>query len=495
MTTALTRPRAPAATLRAYGYKRVSTGEQAKADRNSLPEQTAHIAAHCAQNGYALVGEFVDVATGKKDARREYLRMLKSALDGNADLVVVRWLDRFGRNPREILRRVWELQEAGVTVEATDEDLREEMMLLVKAGMAGAESKRNSERVKGNMAAAARKGAHFGRVPYGFRRMRQPDDTIVYVQDEAEAPAVRAMYRMAVVEGLGSKAIADRLGGYPARAAGRWRADVVRKIMRNPSLVGDLVYRADDGDVVIPGKFDAILTRDEWDTLQARLDLRSGTVVGKALSTEYLLSGIARCGHCGGPMVGKRSWQRRDRHGNVRTYRNYWCGNAQRGKDLCQIYNGHSAVKLERAVLGALAPYAEPDLVRDLLDEQVQRTTPTVADELKRVDARLAALDKDFDDNLSLLKRGLLDDEDFARANRNGKDERASLTARRAELEHQARDASAHAALVAKLPTLVGDFVRDVGSKDVLAAKAQLASFVETIVVFNDGRVDVNFRT
>ena len=37
--------------------------------------------------------------------------------------VVVLFLDRFGRNPMEILRRYWDLQERGITVQSVNEDL------------------------------------------------------------------------------------------------------------------------------------------------------------------------------------------------------------------------------------------------------------------------------------------------------------------------------------------------------------------------------------
>ena len=57
---------------------------------------------------------------------------------GGAEVIVVQFLDRFGRNPREILRRYWDLEEHGVAVIATDEDIQEELLLLIKAGMAGA---------------------------------------------------------------------------------------------------------------------------------------------------------------------------------------------------------------------------------------------------------------------------------------------------------------------------------------------------------------------
>ena len=40
------------------------------------------------------------------------------------------------------------MQERGITVQSINEDLDEELMLLVRAGIAGQESKRTSERVR-----------------------------------------------------------------------------------------------------------------------------------------------------------------------------------------------------------------------------------------------------------------------------------------------------------------------------------------------------------
>ena len=97
------------------------------------------------------VGTYTDVITGRRDDRSEYLKMLEFVSEGGADLIVVQFLDRFGRNPKEILRRIWALQEQDVTVVATDEDIQEELILLIKAGIAGAESRRSSERVRAYM--------------------------------------------------------------------------------------------------------------------------------------------------------------------------------------------------------------------------------------------------------------------------------------------------------------------------------------------------------
>ncbi len=132
-------------TKQAIGYKRVSDIHQTGERHSSLETQEARYLHYCQQHHLSPVATFTDVVSGRRDDRREYLRMVEFVKQGGASVVVVQFLDRFGRNPKEILRRYWELQDLGIEVVTTDEDIHEELMLLLKAGMAGAESRRNSE--------------------------------------------------------------------------------------------------------------------------------------------------------------------------------------------------------------------------------------------------------------------------------------------------------------------------------------------------------------
>ena len=132
----------------AVGYFRVSSPGQAGERHVSLDVQETQYVDYCRADDLEPVMNFTDVASGRKDDRVEYKRMLAYVKEHGIGNVVVLFLDRFGRNPREILRRYWELQERGVTVHSINEDLQEELMLLLRAGIAGQESKRTSERVR-----------------------------------------------------------------------------------------------------------------------------------------------------------------------------------------------------------------------------------------------------------------------------------------------------------------------------------------------------------
>lgn len=54
--------------------------------------------------------------------------MIEFVLGGSVDVVIVQWLDRFRRNTGDILRRYWELEDNGIKVLATDEDISEELI-------------------------------------------------------------------------------------------------------------------------------------------------------------------------------------------------------------------------------------------------------------------------------------------------------------------------------------------------------------------------------
>ena len=208
---------------RVLGYVRVSTERQAGEHHASLQTQEAHILDYIERAGDVHLETFVDILSGRRDDRPEYNRMVELALRGGADVIIVQFLDRLGRNPREILRRIWQLEDHGVRVEVTDEDIKEELLLLIRAGMAGAESRKTSERVVANMARIVAGGTHSGRVPFGFTPIKRIEGGRAVVErweiDEAKAAVVREMARLAVEENLGFLGIANALNdkGYRTR--------------------------------------------------------------------------------------------------------------------------------------------------------------------------------------------------------------------------------------------------------------------------------------
>jgi site-specific DNA recombinase len=489
-------------TLKAVGYFRVSSPGQTGERHSSLETQEAHFLEYCQRHGFTAVRTFTDIVTGRRDDRKEYNRMLEFVRQGGADVIVIQFLDRFGRNPREILRRYWELEELGVKVLATDEDITEELMLLIKAGIAGAESRRTSERIKANMGRVVSKGVHAARPPYGLRPVREIKEGKVKVRwelDPEEAPVVREMRRLSIEENLGFKAIADRLSdmGYRAHNGRPFAAFTVQQILGNPAIKGTLVYgrKPRKGNksmdlVEKPGFFPAILIEEEWDELQERFRIRRENPRGKAQASEYLLSGIARCGHCGGPMTGKSGAQRKGKR-----YRSYYCSRALHSKGYCEYYNGHSMRKLDRAVLEYLGQFSDPQLVREYLSAVDRKELEAREKELRDVEKRLKDIDSSFMVRLDdLLKREIISEEEFTRANQKARTEKAALETRKAELEELVEKERDRASLAENLPQSIKGFLETFESLDIRQQKVHLQSILKAAYIYDDNRIELEFR-
>ena len=483
-------------TKRAIGYLRVSTPGQAGNEHNSLETQEGRYKEYCQRNDLLPVCHFVDVVSGRRDDRKEYRRMVDYAIEGNADVIVVQFLDRFGRNPREILQRYWELQDAGVSVVATDEDIKEELLLLIKAGIAGAESRRTSERVRANMGRAVEKGVHAARAPFGLRRVYQGKE-VNWEKDPVEAPVVREMYRLSVEENRGYKAIADLLNtaGHHARSGRPFSSFTIQRILSNEAMMGDLTYGKNPKKgnpkqelVRVKGFFPAIFTEEEWQTLQERLGIRRESSRGRAHSSEYLLSGIARCGYCGGPMTGKAAASYKDKQ-----YRNYWCSRATRSRALCGHYNGHSTTKLETAVLEYLGQFSDPETVRGHIEAGDRDELPRKESELKDIEASLADLEAQFTQNLGFLRRGVLNEQEFVKANNMARDQQSAFQESKETLARWIEEQTGREETIERVPGMIKTFLEDFRNMEPRVQKAHLQTILKAAHVSRD-KIELEFR-
>jgi site-specific DNA recombinase len=490
------------ATKTAVGYFRVSSPGQTGERHSSLETQEARYNEFYQRNDRLSLATFVDVVTGRRDDRKEYLRMIEYCKEYRPDEVVVQYLDRFGRNPREILQRYWDLEDHGVIVVPADEDIKEELVLLIKAGVAGAESRRTSERVRANMSKAVAKGVQAARPPFGLKPVYQGKEAHWEI-DPIEAPVVREMYDLAVEENLGYKAIGDRLTakGYQARGGKPFASYTIQRVLSNEALMGTLAYgkRPKKGNpqpeiVRVEGFFPAILTGEEWQRLQERLAIRRESSRGRTHSSQYLLSGIARCGYCGGPMAGKvaSAWKEK-------RYRNYWCSRATKSKALCAHYNGHSAPKLEQAILEYLGQYSDPDLVKGHLSAAELKEMERRETELKQLEKALSDLEGQFTKHLDYLKRGVLSEDEFVKANGTAREKTAALQEKKTELTQWVEEQRDIISAAERLPQQINSFLEDFQQMDVRRQKAHLQTILKAAFVKRDEdrvtAIELEFRT
>ncbi|MCI0903536.1 MAG: recombinase family protein [Chloroflexi bacterium] len=484
-------------TKRAVGYLRVSTPGQTGNNHSSLETQESRYKEYCQRNDLLPLCHFVDIVSGRRDDRKEYRRMVEYAIQGNTDVIVVQYLDRFGRNPREILQRYWELQDAGVSVVATDEDINEELILLIKAGIAGAESRRTSERVRANMSRAVEKGVHAARAPFGLRRIYHGKE-VSWEKDPVEASAVKEMYRLSVEENRGYKAIADLLNeaGHHARSGRPFSSFTIQRVLSNEAMMGDLTYgkKPKKGNpqqelVRVKAFFPAIFNETEWTTLQKRLEIRRESSRGRAHSSEYLLSGIARCGYCGGPMTGKAAASYKGRQ-----YRNYWCSRATRSRALCEHYNGHSTTKLESAVLEYLSQFSDPEIVKQHIESADQAELTARETELKDIELALADLDSQFTQNLGFMRRGVLNEQEFVKANNLAREQVSALQTQKGSLAEWVDKQKERDQTTERVPGMVKTFIEDFQAMEPRVRKSHLQTILKSAHVRRNS-IELEFRT
>ena len=178
---------------------------------------------------------------------------------------------------------------------------------------------------------------------------------VLRVVNPREAELVRQIFDM-YAGGLGITRIAKRLNaeGVPApRQSPRgWAPTAVREILYRPLYKGEIVWNQHQ-KIVLGGtkkrrprdekdwvRLDApdlrIITPDLWTSVYARLAKTKGKGKGQSAfrdqDSKYLLTGMARCAHCGGPMtiVGQDYHRRKGRFYGCSYYKNSWLFDLQK---------------------------------------------------------------------------------------------------------------------------------------------------------------------
>jgi DNA invertase Pin-like site-specific DNA recombinase len=139
------------------GLYRVSTAEQGHSGLG-LEAQQASVRAFAAAQGWTLVAEHSDIASGKDDHRPGFQAALARCRQLGAVLVAAR-LDRITRRAHTLSQ----LLEEGYAIRAADMPGADDLMMRIYAAMAQKERELISERTRAALAAPRRVG---GAGPY-----------------------------------------------------------------------------------------------------------------------------------------------------------------------------------------------------------------------------------------------------------------------------------------------------------------------------------------
>ncbi len=223
--------------LRALGYVRVSTEEQAR-EGVSLDAQRQSIEAHAEAQGWELVGiEADNGVSGKRMSNRPGLQRALRALKGHkADALLVVALDRLSRTTTDVLniaarseREGWQIHAAQAQVDAGS--AQGEFLLTLQAGLAQLERRKIGERTRLALAELRRQGRRTSRFPpLGFKWVDGRREKV-----DAEQRVLRRILRYRA-QGLGKRRIAKALnaaGCMNPRTRGPWTPSTLAHVLRS----------------------------------------------------------------------------------------------------------------------------------------------------------------------------------------------------------------------------------------------------------------------
>jgi site-specific DNA recombinase len=337
----MTRPAASAPAppeRRCAVYTRKSTSAGLEQDFNSLDAQReaceAYVRARRAE-GWRLLPDHYDDGgfTGATLDRPAFQRLLEDIDAGKVDLVVVYKVDRLSRSLLDFAKVMERLGRAGaafvsVTQNFSTADAMGRLTLNVLMSFAEFERSMIAERTRDKIAASRRRGKWTGGpVPLGYDVAHGK-----LVINEPEAVVVReafALYREEKSAFLVARALnargrrtKGRLGEGGTRLPGpRWTKVSVLRVLKNPLYVGLVPY----GRERHPGEHAPLVDQEAFARAQELLKRPAARRRQVGRNERYLLSGLVRCGACGGAMTPASTRK------SGRTYRYYRCARRDRG--------------------------------------------------------------------------------------------------------------------------------------------------------------------
>lgn len=306
-------------------YCRISDDPQGR--RVGVDRQELVCRELAAARGWSSVEVYVDndVSAFSGVVRPAYHRMLDDLQLGRLQAVVSWDADRLHRSTRELEDFMDMAIAAGVaivTVTAGDINLASaegRLQTRIKGTISRYESEHKTERTRAGMASLAQAGRWKGGPrPYGYdvdrdnhgRPLR--DGRLVII--EAEAAIIReAAARVLAGDKLFTICKQLNLRGVPTAQGTKWRTQTMRRILTNPTTVGQREHK---GHIVADALWPGVLAHADWEQLRALLlPTRPGTRTTWTGHRLYLLTGgIAVCGACGSNL------HAHSRHPGVRSY-------------------------------------------------------------------------------------------------------------------------------------------------------------------------------
>ncbi|MCJ7426528.1 MAG: recombinase family protein [Dehalococcoidales bacterium] len=292
-----------------------------------------------------------------------------------------------------------------------------------------------------------------------------------------------------ILEGKGLIEIAKQLnreGTASPRGKG-WIKTTIRKILINEAYTGTMVWgRASIRDlpvIRVDNAWPAIIDRDTFDQVQILLKNRAPVILHpKRVASRYLLSGLARCGHCGKALVGQ------DAKSGRFTY--YVCGTLlKKGAGSCPTRYLNSQ-QFENLVIGKIKEHVltTDNLTKlvHMINEEMDGLAIEYSERLHIITVETADVDHRLERLYDALETGQIQLADLAPRIQQLRHRHDQLQAARLELEQHLSDRRVELADKETVACYVSDLHNLLSESSLAEKKSFVRSFVKEVKVTGD---------
>lgn len=498
-------------TMRVAIYARYSSDNQRDA---SIEDQIRECMAYAVSQHWDIVDTMSDHAiSGASLLRPGAQRLMRCASLGEFDVILCESMDRLSRDQEDIAGLFKRMQFANVRIITLSEGEITSLHVGLKGTMNAIFLKDLADKTRRGQRGRVMKGKSGGGITYGYDVVKRIDQDGDYAKgeraiNEVEAEVVRRVFRE-MLEHRSAKQIAKKFNaeGLKGPQGGDWSASTIlgnRKrgtgIINNELYVGRIIWNKlrylkdpDSGRrisrmndpkdwVVVEAPELRIVSQETWDAMKTMQGaMVTYDTLQKYNRPRHLLSGLVKCGCCGGNYT---------QNGGGRLN----CGN-KTNRGTCDNRVPVPVAEVEARVLGALQTH----LMNDALCEEFCREYTKRLNELR---SQHNASVRGYRSEYAKLER---DREQIIKAITDGvdatliKDRANAIQKRREELEAILENAEEepvafHPTMAARYKNSVGALIKLLNSDSTRSQAAEnIRSLIDCVVVTPDEFDDLTF--
>lgn len=490
-----------------YGLYARKSNESEDRQVASLPDQIEAMTELAEANGYHIVKKaiFKESKSAKiPDQRPKFDTLVEMLEKGTINAILSYKSNRIARNPKESGLIQQMLIDGKIKAIVTNHKIYtpEENALIfsIDAAQDTQFSRDLSKVVKERMLLKAKRGGYPGRVPIGYKNVKESEfsDVNIVVVDDKRYPLIRRMWDMALTGQYSVSEIAytadkkwglrtpqrKKSGNKPLSASGLYA------LFKNPFYMGVVKY----GEVYNPdGTHTPMITPEEFRQVQARISRTNAPRPEEETMKDdpFPYRGLIKCGECG-CLITYSKIVKKQQNGNVHTYEYCYCTRRRNDYD-CSQKMSHSSItplELTKAIRAEISKYTIMDDFFQWTCQYLDEFHEDEADKREQIlDTQTKAIkrtEKELNDLQRALYKGMVE-ESFYKSEKKDLEDRLILL--RGQFEDQQNSNKRQRQLLEKYFNFARYAKEDFESDDDLKKK-EVLSIIGQNLLFKDGELE-----